>query len=106
MSGDDPYLTDPVWAAVFRGVPRHIFLPGFYIDEPDSTQRWVSSGDHFNTWLDYVYRDLPLVTRLDESRKPMSSSSMPSMMAKFLQMLDVQDGNTVLEIGTGSGYNA
>jgi protein-L-isoaspartate O-methyltransferase len=28
------------------------------------------------------------------------------MMARFLQMLDVCDGDTVLEIGTGTGYNA
>jgi protein-L-isoaspartate O-methyltransferase len=27
-------------------------------------------------------------------------------MARFLQMLDVQNRNTVLEIGTGTGYNA
>src|SRR5262249_1174078 len=37
MSGDDPYLADPIWVAVFRRVPRHVFLPGFYIDGADST---------------------------------------------------------------------
>lgn len=32
--------------------------------------------------------------------------SQPSLMARMLEALDIQDGDTVLDIGTGSGYNA
>jgi protein-L-isoaspartate(D-aspartate) O-methyltransferase len=52
--------------------------------------------------LDLVYSDRLLII----AENPDSSSSMPSMVARFLRLLDVANANTVLEIGTGSGYNA
>lgn len=35
-----------------------------------------------------------------------SSASKPDLVLSMLAALDVHDGHTVLEIGTGSGYNA
>ena len=37
---------------------------------------------------------------------PLSSSSQPAIMARMLELLDVQPGERVLEIGAGTGYNA
>jgi protein-L-isoaspartate(D-aspartate) O-methyltransferase len=75
---------DPILDA-FARVPRHLFLPG------------VS--------LEAVYADDAVVTR-DEGGVPTSSSSQPSLMARMLEQLDVRAGDRVLEIGTGTGYNA
>lgn len=70
----------------FRTVPRHLFLPKVepadaYVDEAIPT-RWQSDG------------------------RPISSSSQPAIMAEMLEQLDVEPGQRVLEIGTGTGYNA
>ena len=56
--------------------------------------------------LEDVYRDLALVTLRDQHGLPISSSSQPALMALMLEQLAVQPGMAVLEIGTGTGYNA
>ncbi|MFT2016098.1 methyltransferase domain-containing protein [Streptomyces sp. 796.1] len=67
--------------------------------------------------LAQVYRDVTLVTALDPSTAeqvggggwtgvPTSSSTLPSLMAGMLEELRVADGQRVLEVGTGTGYNA
>lgn len=69
------------------------------------------------SWLDLVYSDTSLVTKYlahpslaMAGDQPLlvstSSSTMPSLMARMLEALDLHDGHRVLEIGTGTGYNA
>ena len=53
----------------------------------------------------HVYRDEAITTKTREGAIT-SSSTQPSLMAKMLGRLDVQPGLRVLEIGTGTGYNA
>ncbi|WP_149179232.1 methyltransferase domain-containing protein [Streptomyces sp. TRM49041] len=101
-------LPDPAWRAAFEEVPRHLFVPYYYVgvmggyerlwrDDPDPEGRWQ--------WLEGAYEDRPLGTRLRDGDL-VSSASQPSLMAEMLHALDVRDGDTVLEIGAGSGYNA
>lgn len=103
---------DPQWATAFAEVPRQVFVPRFY---PDLDAPEVVDGadpDRQEEWLDGVYSDESLVTqyRLTPGTTDLwqstSSSTRPSLMARMLTLLDVQGGHRVLEIGTGSGYNA
>jgi len=66
-------------------VPRHPFLPG----QPPAV----------------AYVDDAVVTHR-HGRLPTSSSSQPSLMAAMLAQLDVRPGHRVLEVGTGTGWNA
>lgn len=52
-----------------------------------------------------AYADVPLATRLRDGEL-LSSSSQPSLMARMLAELRVEDGHRVLEVGAGTGYNA
>jgi len=69
----------------FREVPRDSFLPNFDLQE--------------------VYSDGSVITRRI-GIEPLSSSTAPSLMASMLEILRLKEGMNVLEIGTGTGYNA
>jgi methyltransferase of ATP-grasp peptide maturase system len=111
-------LTDPGWWEAFAAVPREAFVP-FYFQPCRGRPGWrlVEGGPE---WCEGVYADDALVTQINGSDDaieaarrgepvegtPTSSSSAPSLMAAMLTALDVHDGHRVLEIGTGTGYNA
>ncbi len=79
-------LPEPAAEAAFAAVPRHVFLP----DLP----------------LEQVYADEAIPIKRDSDGTILSSSSQPSMMAIMLRQLRLNKGDNVLEIGTGTGYNA
>jgi methyltransferase of ATP-grasp peptide maturase system len=111
-------LPDPAWQEAFATVPRHVFLDRFFRPCGDGTWSAVDRTDA--DWLDQVYADQVLVTQLDGDPSrwavardaspvfgvPTSSSSQPAIMAVMLTILAVRRGHRVLEIGTGTGYNA
>jgi methyltransferase of ATP-grasp peptide maturase system len=105
---DSGVLSDPAWRAAVESVPRHVFVPRFYRQQPGGA--WLETTADSDGWLDAVYSDEPLVTALAEtahgSRATVSSSTKPALMLRMLAALDVHDGHRVLEIGTGTGYNA
>ncbi|MFE6663878.1 methyltransferase domain-containing protein [Streptomyces sp. NPDC057697] len=94
-SGD---LTDSRWLLAFEEVPRHVFVPYFYVSSGERV-----SGD--DQWFTAVHEDRSLVTHRTDGAAT-SSSSQPSLMATMLEALAVADGMNVLEIGAGTGYNA
>ena len=101
---------DPGWRAAFEAVPRHLFVPYYYVGAVDGNgyeRLWCASPDPCTRerWLRGVYADVPLATRLRDGEL-VSSSSQPSLMARMLTELRVTAGDRVLEIGAGTGYNA
>ncbi|MFG3254596.1 methyltransferase domain-containing protein [Streptomyces sp. NPDC048172] len=93
------------WRDAVASVDRALFIPE------------VFEGGDFSAdpeaWLRTVYSDVPVVTQVNDGKEtdpgafrlPTSSSSMPSIMLEMLELLEVQDTDTVLEIGTGTGFN-
>lgn len=101
-------LRSRAWRDALEAVPRHVFVPRFHIQQPDGSWAETNSGD--DGWLDAVYRNQPLITDLATTstgeRVTVSSSTKPGLMVRMLEALEVRDGQRVLEIGTGTGYNA
>jgi protein-L-isoaspartate(D-aspartate) O-methyltransferase len=79
-------ISRPEVVRAFATVPRHGFLTASY------------DG--------IAYDDRAVVIKCDETDRPLSSASQPSMMGQMLEQLAVRPGDRLLEIGTGSGYNA
>jgi protein-L-isoaspartate O-methyltransferase len=99
---------DPRWREAFATVPRHLFVPYYYVGGPGGYERrWGESPDPRTRerWVRGAYEDTPLATRLRDGEL-LSSSSQPSLMALMLAELRAEDGHRVLEIGAGTGYNA
>ena len=69
----------------FRSVGRHLFVA----DVP----------------LDQIYLDKSIYTKRIKG-VAVSSSTTPSFMSKWLELLQLEPGHKVLEIGAGTGYNA
>jgi protein-L-isoaspartate O-methyltransferase len=104
------------WRSAFLAVPRHLFLPPqVWVDDAWGTPQPLSCYEDLDRWLAVAYRNVPVLLQFDDgtTRWPdtsgevcTSSASKPSLVLSMLDALDVHDGHTVLEIGTGSGYNA
>ena len=73
-------VTDPAVLAVMRRVPRHRFVP--------------------STYASFAYMDGPLPIGHGQT------ISQPSLVAKMTEALTLKKTDKVLEIGTGSGYQA
>lgn len=73
-------IKDPRVIEAFQKVPRHRFIPEKYVDD--------------------AYKDFPLPIGAEQT------ISQPYMVALMTQCLGLSGGETVLEIGTGSGYQA
>ncbi|MFJ4185340.1 ATP-grasp peptide maturase system methyltransferase [Kitasatospora sp. NPDC089509] len=112
-------LTTPAWRAAVEAVPREAFLnPGVFL--PADGGRWrpvTAAGADPAEWAEIAYRVESLTTQLDGhltadqtqedvTGVPTSSSTTPVTVVGMLEHLDVEDGHTVLEIGTGTGYSS
>ncbi len=98
----------------FEEIPRHVFVPRFFRSEAGCEVLVDGdSAEQHDEWLREVYTDEALTVQLTPTHdepiaagRPTSSSSAPTVMAGMLEALDLEPGHRVLEIGTGTGYNA
>jgi protein-L-isoaspartate O-methyltransferase len=126
----------PQWREAFASVPRHMFIPELVwrehtvggADNPTTVggadnRTIVGLADLVplrraedpDAWLALAYGGDFVITQVDDGepagpggrgRYATSSASMPAVVANMLAKLDVHPGMRVLEIGTGTGYNA
>ena len=74
------FLTDERVESAFRNIPRHEFVP--------------------ESELDYAYNNEPLPIMKNQT------ISQPGVVTRMTEWLDVKDGQKILEIGTGSGWQS
>jgi protein-L-isoaspartate(D-aspartate) O-methyltransferase len=105
------------WLPSLRAVPRHAFIPDtVWIDNDsgaDPPLVPLHRGQDPQRWLRLAYGHNGVATQVDDGLNPgpggslpSSSASSPVIVAVMLAALDTHPGNRVLEIGTGTGYNA
>ncbi|MDF3291980.1 methyltransferase domain-containing protein [Streptomyces silvisoli] len=105
------------WLPAYQAVPRHLFVPDTIWPGRAGMNRQsdrVMRADEPDVWWRAVYSDAPITTQWDDGaytgpgkgKSPSCSNSMPTMVFSMLDALSVEPGNRVLEIGTGTGWNA
>ena len=105
-------LWSPDLIGAFRATPRHRFLDRVY-QYQRKRDRWreLLTRDPGEDELRLIYSDRALITHVSSAGRqgsgvPISSSSQPSLMAQMLEDLRLMSGLQVLEIGSGTGFNA
>jgi protein-L-isoaspartate(D-aspartate) O-methyltransferase len=108
------------WRASLLTVPRHHFLPATVwvdddVDAPPALVPLHREQDP-DRWLTHAYAaHHGVITQVDDGHPtrpghggsmPSSSASGPVIVAVMLAALNAHEGHRVLEIGTGTGYNA
>ncbi|WP_406344781.1 methyltransferase domain-containing protein [Streptomyces sp. NBC_00648] len=105
------------WLSAFEAVPRHLFMPDAIWPGRAGMNRQsdrVLRSEEPEVWWQAVYRDAPITTQWDDGtytgpgkgKSPTSSNSMPTMVFSMLDALSAEPGQSVLEVGTGTGWNA
>src|SRR5215469_2359397 len=95
-------------------VDRRLFIPDTIWElGNDGYLAPVRRQDNPDLWEDLVSADEPVITQVDDflsdgvrAGRLTSSSSAPWLMERMLRALDLRPGMAVLEIGTGTGWNA
>jgi protein-L-isoaspartate(D-aspartate) O-methyltransferase len=111
---------DERWRAAFSEVPRHEFIPELVWCHDrgragDCDLVPLRRSEDPQRWMEGAYANSSVCTQVDDGHSAgadgcgfevTSSASMPAVVAQMLTALQVEPGMRVLEIGTGTGYNA
>lgn len=108
----------PDWAEELHAAPREHFIPDQAWSSPlEGEDTWIDRDADPQAWRAAVYADTTITTQVDDGdtpltadtapqRLPTSSSTAPTLAARFLRLLDPYPGDRVMEIGTGTGWSA
>ena len=104
------------WRALLAEVPRESFLPDVIWTNGEIPRTFVSvsRAEDPQLWAELVERDDAVIIQVDDGEVepgglgvlPTSSASAPSVVVGMLEATDLRPGQAVLEIGTGTGWNA
>ncbi len=105
----------PAWREAFAALPRHQFIPETIWRKDGDRLVPLHRAENPQAWLEHAYGARAVVTQVDDGhpsgpgqtgRYITSSASQPTVVAQMLAALQAEPGHRVLEIGTGTGYNA
>lgn len=101
------YPERPLTAAVldaFRQTPRHHFVKRYRVRGTDEWKDVTPErvADHLPT----LYGDHPLYLFEENAGDQVSTISQPTLVLYMLELLQIESGQRVCEIGAGSGWNA
>lgn len=105
----------PEWRGTFGKVARHKFIPDTVWVQDGGLLLPVDRSADEGRWLELCYRNDFVITQVDDGvpstpgrvgHEITSSASRPDVVAQMLSALEVEPGMSVLEIGTGTGWNA
>ncbi|WP_327155531.1 methyltransferase, FxLD system [Streptomyces tubercidicus] len=82
----DGHARTPDVETALRTVPRHKFVPDASLED--------------------AYANSPVHIKYDTDGTSISCASQPGVVALMLDQLEAQPGERILELGTGTGYNA
>ena len=88
----------------YMATPRHLFVKPY---REWAIKEWNEVNENnLESHLAKLYRDGPLILFGDEMDNPPSTISQPSFVLRMLDMLQLELGHKVFELGAGSGWNA
>lgn len=86
----------------FFAVPRHAFVQRYLRDGKFVEVTAQNLEEHVLA----IYQDGPLVLFEDEAQGVLSTMSQPSLVLRMMDLLRLERGQRVFELGAGSGWNA
>ncbi|MEW5352653.1 methyltransferase domain-containing protein [Streptomyces sp. 16-176A] len=102
------------WRGPVARTPRHVFVPAWW--EVNGGRWELRDPVNETQWFPAAYSDRSLVTRVgslhaDRAKpddhptgRPTSSATLPSLVVRMFQHARIDDGDELLDVGTGSGY--
>jgi protein-L-isoaspartate(D-aspartate) O-methyltransferase len=101
------YRDTPISAATqqaYLATPRHLFVNRY---REWGIEKWQEiDRDNLAPYLPTLYTDKPLILFGDDDGDIPSTISQPSFVLRMLDLLQIKPGQTIFELGAGSGWNA